>query len=224
MGIEYDHYFLVSDLSWRPSKEAAERTHQFLVEQGLVSEKPTLRTIQNRRSKKITGKSIEKAEAIPDELLMEYPPQYEGTPGAEILGPCCYCGEGDFEGFVIQVELLLGRDFKLLSSLDMGPISSEVEAAGAHHEGWWFFDTYPAEWSDQPAAATCYARNALTGAPVDLPPGFSPIFRSALRLICGKSHPKSVQEDPFAGLPGDSFVKGLEAALGTTVAQIGLYS
>ena len=224
MGIEYDHYFLVRDLSWRPSKEAAERAHQFLVGEGLVSEKPVLHTMKDRRSKKITGKSVENAGAIPDELLMEYPPQYEGNPGAEILGPCCYCGNGEFEGFVVQVELLFGRDFKLLTSLDMGPVSSEVDAPGPHREGWWSFDAYPAEWSDQPPTATCDARNALTGAPMDVPEGFSPVFRSGVRLACGKSHPMSVQENPFAGLPSKTFVKGLETALGTTVAEVGLYS
>lgn len=212
MSASYQHVFAVRDLAWRPTKAHAEAVHQVLLAWGLVDQKPVLTVVEGPRSRKLTGRAVVRAAAIPEELVLFYFALAEGEAAARILGPL-EAGSPREQPSVTEVRVILGRDFKVLTAL----IDGDREV---HRNATVGFEVVSATWEDAPPPTEVAVRNPWSGA---LSQGTTGLMRSGVVLFCDEACPAFARARPGSGVPNRDFVRALEAAFGTRLAEVGRY-
>lgn len=213
MGVEYEHWFFVRDLTWTGDKAAAERVHRALHAWGLVPAKPTIHDLAGGGSTPVT-RSLKDAPTIPPNLLLDYP-MIETPKAEEIMGASAYPPGEIGPRYFQRLRLVLGTDHRLLVAGERG-LTDLVRS-----------DTTPYPTGDAPLPAyRTFPDGPAPESTLTLeggaPDGFSGVWRSGLGLDCGKDVPAFPTEG-YGPIPCRAFVADLEAAFGTELVEVGWF-
>jgi hypothetical protein len=235
MGIEYQHFFAVSDPAWLPQSDTLSRVDAVLRRWSLLElqgKKNDLKLYQCERGPWRERHEKHVPVETPGSGLALCYRHFRWQAIAKILGPCLYPGPDD-ELYLDYVTLIAGTDFRVpwiseatfefivrqparRNGIDIKPYYEDEAPTGLQCI---YFEAFPAGAATTPPIVELKAsRLARQHIGFEDFPGF---WRAALMFDCHKCLPAFT--DGKHVIPNREFVSDVSEAFRGPIAEIGLY-